>query len=105
MVLGYSPRISGTRHGFRVRKGMRRCRVRVIVLGCAPGVLSGVKNVLEVRVMVLEYSPRISGTRHGFRVRKGMRRCKVRVIVLGCAPGVLEYAQLFFIFFFFSFLL
>ena len=40
MVLEYAPRISGTRHGFRVRKGMRRCyRVRVIVLGCAPGVL------------------------------------------------------------------
>ena len=38
MVLEYSPSISGTRHGFRVRKGMRRCyRVRVIVLGCAPG--------------------------------------------------------------------
>jgi hypothetical protein len=37
MVLEYAPRISGTRHGFRVRKGMRRCyRVRVIVLGCAP---------------------------------------------------------------------
>ena len=40
MVLEYSPRISGTRHGFRVRKGMRRCyKVRIIVLGCAPGVL------------------------------------------------------------------
>ena len=40
MFLEYSPRISGTRHGFRVRKGMRRCyMVRIIVLGCAPGVL------------------------------------------------------------------
>ena len=38
MLLEYAPRISGTRHGFRVHKGMRRCyMVCVIVLGCAPG--------------------------------------------------------------------
>ena len=35
-VFEYASRITGTRHGFRVRKGTRRCfRVRDAVLGSA----------------------------------------------------------------------
>ena len=49
-----------TRHGFRVRKGTRRyLRVRVIVLGCAPGCLEYAqitRRVFKVRVMVLGYA-------------------------------------------------
>ena len=91
-------RTSGTRHGFRVRKGTRRCfRVRVIVIGCAPGgqeYTQVIRRVLNVRVKVFEYASRITGTRHGFRVLKGTRRCfRIRVIVLGCALGVLEYSH------------
>ena len=71
MFLEYAPRISGTRHGFKVRKGIRRCyRVCVIVLGCAPGVLEYAKVTHRVFTV---------GTRHGFRVR-----IRVCAAVIGC---------------------